>query len=199
MSTYPLASRTGVTKKAIQKAITNGIDEEDIFEFIHGDLNKIQERLPEASGIQRWESTGKRFVHLEEARFVAKHFLRNAIKPENTKALILSGADPTLACLPWAMSGLVTECTACEINPLIYAAAKEKLPKEMKKAKEVLPEGRELKVNLVPRDILEETDSKYGFIDLDFCNNRIRFAIPSSPFTLVCMRQSKWFQFLARG
>ena len=130
--------------------------------------------LPKPSGYQTWDTAGKRYVHIEETKFVARHFLRNAIRPQSTRALVLSGTDPALTCLPWAMSGLATEFTACEVNPLVYSTIKKTLQKEVRKIKESLPEGRKFEINVVLRNVLREIDYEYGIIDLDFCNNRIR-------------------------
>lgn len=174
MSKYPLASQAGVTKRAIKKATANGISEESLFQFIHGDLKKIYEKLPTSSGYQSWDSSGKRYVHIEEAKFVAKHFLRNTIKPKSRKALVLSGTDPALACLPWAMSGLADEFVAYESYDLAYYFAKKDFSNEKRKIKNLVPKGREIELQLVLGNILEERSQKYGIIDLDFCNNRIR-------------------------
>jgi hypothetical protein len=174
MNCYPLAHRAGIAKRTIQKVLGSGVTEKDLFSFIHGDVNLIYKTLPKPSGNQSWETTGKRFVHLEEARFVAKHFLRNAIRPKNQKALILSGTDPALACLPWIMSGIATRFVAYESNYEIYQQLKENLIREKLSVINRLPKRKRFELELVFGNILDEEDRKYGIIDLDFCNNRIR-------------------------
>lgn len=174
MNDYPLASRAGVTKKAIKKALNCGIDEEVLFDFIHGDLNLIHKTLPPPSGKQAWESTGKRYVHLEEARFVAKHFLRNTIRPANDRALLLSGMDPALACLPWALSGIASHFVAYESNPNAFQITNKKLSEERKKLKSCLPAEKACGLALRQGDILNKSEEVYGVIDLDFCNNQLR-------------------------
>lgn len=174
MSEFPLASRAGVTKKAIKKATSNGVDEKALMKFIHGDINVIHNSLPKPSGLQEWETTGKRFVQLEEARFVAKHFLRNAVRPSSSRALVLSGTDPALACLPWAMSGIATRFVAYERDLVIWRRAMDRQGHELRKITTREITGRECELHIVYGDILHSRDGIFGVIDLDFCSNQLR-------------------------
>ncbi len=173
MNEFPIADKIGVTKKAIKKAISGGIKEETLLNFIHGDINNIYNSLPEPSGLQSWETSGKRYVHLEEARFVARHFLRNAVKPPTT-ALVLSGMDPALACLPWAMSGVATKFVAYEKDSMVYSLAWGRLGHELRKIQSRSLEHKLCTLNILSGDILKEKRLGFGVIDLDFCNNQLR-------------------------
>ena len=177
MKEFPLASQAGITKRSIRKAISNGVNERDLFHFIHGDVNLIHSELPKASGFQPWETTGKRYVHIEEARFVARHFLRNGIQPSSRKALVLAGTDPALACLPWAMSGIASRFVAYENDYEAHYRARRNLSNERRKVRSRLPAGREFRLKLIRGDVFEINGfDDFGVIDLDFCNNRLRNA-----------------------
>ena len=132
MNKFLIANKIGVTKKAIKRAISGGIEEQALRDFIHGDIDELYKSLPTPSGAQSWESSGKRYVQLEEVRFVVRHMLRNSIKPLPS-ALVLSGMDPALACLPWAMGGIAHRFTAYEKDPLVYSRIKNRLESEIKK------------------------------------------------------------------
>jgi hypothetical protein len=172
MNKFLIANKIGVTKKAIKKATNGGIEEKDLLDFIHGDIDKLYKSLPHPSGAQSWESSGKRYVQLEEARFVARHILRNNIKLPSS-ALVLSGTDPALACLPWAMCGIATKFVAYEKDILIYSNARHRVKKELQKIQSRSQSYKECELEIVYGDILEEKE-KFGIIDLDFCSNQLR-------------------------
>lgn len=174
MSNYPLASQAGITQAAIKNTLRKGITEKDLFQFLHGNINYLYETLPKPSYSQPWETSGKRYVHLEEARFVARHFLRNNIQPQNERALVLSGTDPCLACLPWIMSGIVTSFDAVEVSLDNYLIAKAKIKAEIKKIEEKIQPSKKIEFNLLWTDCFNIYGVKYSVIDLDFCNNQLR-------------------------
>lgn len=173
MSKYPLANRAGIAQTIIKKAVGKDIPEEKLFKFLHGDINTIYKTLPKPSNEQSWETSGKRYVHLEETKFIAGHLIRNGCKPVNERALILSGTDPALACLPWVMSNVSYRFDAYEKDLNCWKFARKRISKETEKIKEKAPKNKKIELNLIYGDILD-ANKKYGVIDLDFCNNHLR-------------------------
>ncbi len=188
MKEFELARRAGVTKKSLRLALKQGFSEQEIFEFLHGDLNALFEKLPKPSRYQGWDTSGKRYVHLEDARFAAKHFLRNGIHPSSNKALVLSGTEPALACLPWAMSGIASDFTACEKVFKNFNRAKSREEDDIKKVYHRLPKKYEVNVNLLWCDCLDLDEETYGIFDLDFCSNQLRSPSSRSKITGLLAR-----------
>ncbi len=174
MSSYPLSHQVGITKAAIQKALEYGTTEEDVLNFIHGDIDTIYNTLPQASNCQPWETSGKRYVQIEEVRFVTRHFLRNGIRPTNQNALILGGTEPALACIPWAMSNLAKSFHVYENKIALHRLAINKKRKEKRRIEGLLSSGQQIELEMIFGNILSVERQEFGIIDLDFCNNRIR-------------------------
>jgi len=169
-----LGREFGLSKKTINDFFEDGIEDPNILNFCHSDINQMYTQLPKPSQYQSWDTSGKRYVHLEEVQFVVRHLVRNGTPLKNRRALILSGSDPALACLPWAMSGLVSEFDAYEkaIDP--YFIARGKLEKELQKIIDCSSGNKKIELNLIYKNCFKVKNKEYGIIDLDFCNNQLK-------------------------
>jgi hypothetical protein len=172
MREYPLAKRAGVTRKSIEAALEYQKTEEDLFRFLHGNMYHLHAKMPEPSYKQSWDRTGKRFVHLEEVRFITRHLLRNNIYPQSKRALIISGTEPALACIPWALSGLVSDFEAYENSIDTYLEAASKRAIETHKLYKAANDDTSLEI--IFGDCFRVKNKDYGIFDLDFCNNHLK-------------------------
>jgi len=178
----------GVTRLAINNALGKGFKgerlqrERSLNQFLFGDVRELYSQLPGSSNRQGWETRAKRFLQLEEARWIAKHYLRNNLSPKSHNALVLTGTEPALACIPWAKGGLATSFIGWEKDLSVYQNAIRKEITERRKIEKHAsylwhPCDAEKKVFLYLREgncFKYQSNIKYGVFDLDFCNNHLR-------------------------
>ncbi len=176
---------SGITKAAIKASVRGSASPEDsekaIRHFLFGELESVISR---AVGQQPdWASHGKRCVQFTEARRALQFFLRSSSKPQSDGALVLSGPDPGISCLPWAMSGLAASFYLCERDKRVAALARSRLPSAEKLISKKINylwwsrnETPGYSISIRSGDCFSEPPPEEGYIiiDLDFCNNHLR-------------------------
>lgn len=179
-----LAEISGISKRALKLALPPKAREEELAEFLYGDIREILSALlPDGPGHSRWASLGKRVVQFEEARFVTNYFLRNNHFPQSRSAMVLLGKDPQIACLPWAIPGIAVDFWGYETSLLTYLEGQDRV----KQAQEMLGKKSlylwlnhtlQRKVTLhYLRESCLKTNSfmpNLAVFDLDFCRNMLR-------------------------
>lgn len=178
---FPLAKLVGISQVALKTIVERGDTEERLFRFLYGDLHALYEKLPKPSFSQRWDTPGKRFTHLEDSKFLVRHFLRTNSWPKSQSAMVLLGTEPLLACLPWIMSGIATDFVGYEIDSDRYKKARsiseEYLNQTLLGIEDLWPVSKSQKISILMAHgccLKDQGEKKYGIFDLDFCRNELR-------------------------
>jgi len=189
------ARQAGISKTAIKTALGRNLDEKAIMDLLYGDINALVEnKFGSGEGKQYWATLGKRYVQVNEARFASEFFLRNNLPLQSHTGLILTGADPQRACLPWAMFGLAERFIGYEIDWKTMYKARYLIPETERRIKEAISHirsdgeavSKNLELAILEGDCLDDPGSftrrgkliemaPYSVMDLDFCNNQLRF------------------------
>ncbi len=174
----------GIPKVSIKKALKNNELEGDLSELLYGNLRLYLEALPTPRERQYEASRGKRLVHIRETLSVVDYLLREGLELKSDWALVLTGRDPTLACVPWAASGLASQFVGYEQNPLVF----EEITRESLLETEQEIGKRTLKLwrssvrpyigiyngSCFGQPDHQDENQKFSVFDLDFCSNKVR-------------------------